>query len=268
MNWIPACAGMTQTKFMIIAGLVKFSLNDYPGKTSAVVFTRGCNFRCRYCHNPELVLPEKYAPEISQDDIFSFLETRRGKLDAVCVTGGEPTQHADLPEFLQKIKKMGFLVKLDSNGTRPEILEKIIEKKLVNYIAMDIKAPFEKYQDITRVAAAPEKLKKSVQIILNSGTSHIRVAQYLRPADSVPTGSAPFGLQHEFRTTIVKSLTTFDDLREIAQSIRGAQNYFLQRFVPTKLNDETLMTAVSYSEGDLEELASELQTFVKHCGVR
>jgi len=229
---------------MIISGLVKFSLNDYPGKTSAVVFTRGCNFRCRYCHNPELVLPEKYAPEISQNDIFSFLETRRGKLDAVCVTGGEPTQHADLPEFLQKIKKMGFLVKLDSNGTRPEVLEKIIEKKLVDYVAMDIKAPFEKYQDITRVAAAPEKLKKSVQIILDSG---------------VP---------HEFRTTIVKSLTSFDDLRKIAQSIKGAQNYFLQRFVATKLNDETLMNATSYSEGDLNELASELQTFVKHCGVR
>ena len=189
-------------------------------------------------------MPEKYAPEISQNDIFSFLETRRGKLDAVCVTGGEPTQHADLPEFLQKIKKMGFLVKLDSNGTRPEVLEKIIEKKLVDYVAMDIKAPFEKYQDITRVAAAPEKLKKSVQIILDSG---------------VP---------HEFRTTIVKSLTSFDDLRKIAQSIKGAQNYFLQRFVATKLNDETLMNATSYSEGDLNELASELQTFVKHCGVR
>ena len=244
---------------MIIAGLVKFSLNDFPGKTSAVVFTRGCNFRCRYCHNPELVLPEKYAPEISTDEIFNFLETRQGKLDAVCVTGGEPTQHADLPEFLEKIKKMGFLVKLDSNGTRPEVLEKIIEKKLVDYIAMDIKAPFEKYQDITGVAAAPEKLKKSVQIILASGTS---------PAGSAPTGSSPFGLQHEFRTTIVKSLTTFDDLRKIAQSVRGAQNYFLQRFVPTKLNDPTLMNDVSYSEGDLNELATELQTFVKHCGVR
>ena len=109
---------------------------------------------------------------------------------------------------------------------------------------MDIKAPFEKYQDITGVAVAPEKLKKSVHIILASG------------------------LPHEFRTTIVKSLTTFDDLREIAQSIRGAQNYFLQRFVATKLNDETLMNDVSYLEGDLNELASELQTFVKHCGVR
>jgi len=229
---------------MIIAGLVKFSLNDYPGKTCAVVFTRGCNFRCRYCHNPELVLPEKYAPEISPDEIFDFLETRRNKLDAVCVTGGEPTQHPDLPEFLKKIKKMGFLVKLDSNGTRPEVLEKIIADGLVDYIAMDIKAPFEDYKNITCVAAAPEKLKKSVQIILDSG------------------------LPHEFRTTIVKSLTSFDDLRQIAQSIRGAQNYFLQRFVATKLNDETLMNDVSYSEGDLNELASELSSFVGHCGVR
>ncbi len=231
-------------KNMIIAGLVKFSLNDYPGKTSAVIFTRGCNFRCRYCHNPELVLPEKYAEEIPLNEIFAFLESRRGKLDAVCITGGEPTGHSDLPEMIRKIKEMGFLVKLDSNGSRPEFLEKIIAAGLVDYIAMDVKAPFETYEKIMGSPVSADKLQKSVKIILDSG------------------------LPHEFRTTIVKSLTNFDDLRQIAESVRGADNYFLQRFVPTKLNDPTLMQDVSYSEEELSELAVELSAFVKHCGVR
>jgi pyruvate formate lyase activating enzyme len=231
---------------MIIGGFEKFSLNDYPGKTSAVIFTRGCNFRCRYCHNPELVLPEKYAKEIPKSEIFDFLESRKSKLDAVTVTGGEPTTYSDLPEFLQKIKKLGFLVKLDTNGTNPEMLQEIIEKNLVDYIAMDVKAPFdaESYQKITGVAVDIKKLKKSADIIMNSG------------------------LPYEFRTTIVKSLTSLDDLRQIAKSIKGAQNYFLQKFVPTKLNDETLLKEISYSDSELQNLASELTTFVHNCAVR
>jgi len=242
---------------MIIGGLVKFSLNDYPGKTSAVIFTRGCNFRCRYCHNPELVLPEKYAPEIPLSQIYSFLESRKGKLDAVCITGGEPTQHSDLPEMLKKIKEMGFLLKLDTNGSRPEMLETIIKPARhasqgdaggegnINYIAMDIKAPFEDYEKITGVPIAVEKLKKSINLIINSG------------------------LSHEFRTTIVKSLTSFDDLRKIAESIKGADNYFLQRFVPAvKLNDQSFINEVYYSEKELKALTAELASFVKHCGVR
>jgi pyruvate formate lyase activating enzyme len=229
---------------MVIGGLVKFSLNDYPGKTSAVVFTRGCNFRCRYCHNPELVLPEKYISEIPLDEVYSFLESRKNKLEAVCITGGEPTQHLDLKEMLQKIKKMGFFVKLDTNGSRPEIIEEIIKGECIDYIAMDIKAPFEDYMKITGVQIDSEKLKKSIELIINSG------------------------LPHEFRTTIVKTLTSFDDLRKIAQSIKGADNYFLQKFVSSKLNDPSLINEVSYSERELNELANEFSSFVKHCGVR
>jgi pyruvate formate lyase activating enzyme len=229
---------------MIIGGLVKFSLNDYPGKTSAVIFTRGCNFRCSYCHNPELVLPEKYAPEISLEEVYKFLESRQGKLDAVCITGGEPTQHLDLSEMLKKIKSMGFLVKLDTNGSRPEALEAIIKAGDTDYIAMDIKAPFEKYKNVSRVPLDILKIKKSVDLILKSG------------------------LPHEFRTTVVKTLTSFDDLKKIAESIKGADNYFIQKFVPTKLNDPTLMNEVSYSDEELKTLASEFSSFVKHCGVR
>jgi pyruvate formate lyase activating enzyme len=215
---------------MIVGGLEKFSLNDYPGQTAAVIFTRGCNFRCRYCHNPELVLPEKYDVEIPL---------------AVCITGGEPTQHSDLAEMIKKIKEMGFLVKLDTNGSRPKILEEIIKKGNIDYIAMDIKAPFEDYKKITGVAVDVEKLKKSVSLIINSG------------------------LPHEFRTTVVKSLTSFDDLRKIVENIKGADNYFLQKFVPApKLNDQAFATATSYSDEELNSLASELSLLVKHCGVR
>jgi pyruvate formate lyase activating enzyme len=232
---------------MIIGGFEKFSLNNYPGKTSAVIFTRGCNFRCLYCHNPELVLPEKYAVEIPLNKIFDFLLSRKGKLDAVTVTGGEPTHHFDLPEMLKKIKSLGFLVKLDSNGSRPEMLEAVIKGGNIDYIAMDIKAPLDSYsyQKVSNVFLDMSKIKKSIALIINSG------------------------LPHEFRTTVAKSLTSFDDLRKIAESIKGADNYFLQRFIPAeKLNYEILADEISYPEEELKELAIELSTFVKHCGVR
>lgn len=231
---------------MRIGGLVKFSLGDYPGKTSAVIFTLGCNFRCSYCHNPELVLPEKYAKEISSDEIFEFLETRKGKLDAVTITGGEPTMHPDLGEFIKKLKAMGFLVKLDTNGSLPEQLEKIIKEGNIDYIAMDIKAPIDNdsYQKVSKVPFDTSKIEKSIDLIMNSG------------------------IPYEFRTTIVKSLTSFEDLRKIAEQIKGADKYFLQKFVATKLNDESLMSETSYSDEELQKLALELTTLVKYCGVR
>ena len=229
---------------MIIGGIQKFSLIDYPGKTCAIIFTRGCNFRCRYCHNPELVIPEKYAPEIPLSQIYDFLENRRGKLDAVSITGGEPTQHSDLIELMKKIKNMGFLVKLDSNGSRPEMLKKIISKKLVDYLAMDIKAPLEDYHKIMGWRVPVEKLKRSIDLIINSD------------------------IDYEFRTTIVKSLTSKNDLREIAKIIKGAKKYFLQKFIPTKLNDPSLMEETSYSEEELKKLALELAAYVKHCDIR
>lgn len=230
---------------MIIGGFVKFSLNDYPGKTSAVIFTRGCNFRCSYCHNPELVLPEKYGPEISSDGVFEFLESRKDKLDAVTITGGEPTQHSDLPLMIKKIKSMGFLVKLDTNGSMPEQLEKIIKDGYLDYIAMDIKAPFEKYEEVSRVPLDTKKIEKSISLIMKSG------------------------IPYEFRTTVVKSLTSFDDLRKIAESIKGADNYFIQKFIPArKLNDALFTSETSYSDEELGALVAEFSGFVKHCSVR
>lgn len=229
---------------MIIGGLQKFSLIDYPGKTSAIIFTIGCNFRCRYCHNPELVIPERYTAEISLSEVYDFLNNRRGKLDAVCITGGEPTQHADLSEMIENIKAMGFLVKLDSNGSRPEVLENFIKRKLVDYVAMDIKAPLKKYSKVIGWQIPVEKLKKSISLLMSSSVGY------------------------EFRTTIVKSILSKDDLRKIAQEIKGAENYFLQKFIPTKLIEPALTKESSYSDDELSELAEELKKYVKNCYVR
>ena len=126
---------------MLIGGFQKFSLIDYPGKICAIVFTQGCNFRCPYCYNPELVNPQKFTPSLSEKDVFSFLKKRKGQLDAVEITGGEPTLQKDLLAFLEKIKAMGFLVKLDSNGSSPDIIQEVVQRGAVNYLAMDIKAP-------------------------------------------------------------------------------------------------------------------------------
>jgi len=229
---------------MIISGLQKFSLIDYPGKCTAILFTRGCNMRCHYCHNPELVLPSCFAKEIPLADIFSFLESRKGKLDAVSITGGEPTEHSDLLDLLKRLKEMGFFVKLDSNGSRPEVLKSAIEQRLVDYLAMDVKAPLDEYSKIIGTRVPAEKLRQSIEIIMSSG------------------------LEYEFRTTIVKSLTSIDDLKKIAKTIRHAKKYFLQRFIPTKLVDENYRHDISYSYDELEELSVELMNDVEFCGVR
>jgi pyruvate formate lyase activating enzyme len=229
---------------MKIGGIQKFSLIDYPGKTCAIIFTIGCNFRCKYCHNPELVIPEQYAKEIPIQEIFSFLESRKNKLDAICITGGEPTLHADLIDFIKEIKKMGFLVKLDSNGSNPEVLKEIIDKKLIDYIAMDVKALPEKYDKIIGWKISADKLSKSIDLIMNSG------------------------IDYEFRTTITRELTSLKDLEDIAKKIKGAKRYFLQKFIPTKLNDPSFMNATTYSDEELKELSKKLIKYVAFCGVR
>lgn len=136
---------MKKFKNMEIGGLQKFSLIDYPGKISAVIFTRGCNFRCPYCHNPELVIPAFFTQGYAVDDIFAFFRSRREKLDGIVITGGEPTVQKDLIEFMSKVKALGFFLKLDTNGSNPGILKKVISLGLVDFVAMDIKAPFDRY---------------------------------------------------------------------------------------------------------------------------
>ncbi len=229
---------------MLIGGLKKSSLIDYPGKICAIVFTQGCNFRCPYCHNPELVKPELFEKSIPEEEIFSFLETRRGKLDAVEITGGEPTLQKDLLLFIKKIKDKGFLVKLDSNGTNPEIVKNAIKNKLVNYLAMDIKAPLEKYSKVVGADVDIKKIKKNIDLIMNSG------------------------INYEFRTTLVKSLLSKEDIIKIGKLIKGAKNYFLQKFVPTKTLNPDFMSEKTYSDKELEELKSILGEYVENCMIR
>lgn len=221
---------------MRIGGLQKFSLIDYPGKLSCVIFTQGCNFRCRYCHNPELVIPEYYCPVIPEEDVFAFLYKRRPYLDGVVVSGGEPTIHNDLVPFLKKIKRLGYLIKLDTNGSNPSVLKQLIQLNLINFVAMDVKAPLHRYQEVTDVSFPSERIKESSDIIIDSG------------------------IQHEFRTTVVKSLCSFDDLCEIRSMLQGDQNYRIQR---AKLDDKVLDKSLTSEEGYSEAECCSLKRILE-----
>ena len=187
---------------MLIGGLQKTSLLDYPEKIAAILFTQGCNFRCGYCHNPELLNGNaQLHQEVTLDALFEFLNNRKGKLDGVVITGGEPCIQKNLIQVISKIKKMGFLVKLDTNGTFPDVISELLIKNLIDYIAMDIKAPLEKYHKITGSIVNIENIKKSIAIILNSN------------------------IDYEFRTTVITSQLSFDDFENISILIQGAKKY-------------------------------------------
>lgn len=281
---------------MLIGGLQKFSLLDYPGKISAIVFTQGCNFRCQFCYNPMLVWPikpcrafisakvmadkkatadqgskSKYAreqklgqqkahPIINLDDLFVFLKSRVGKLDAVVITGGEPCLHQDLPEFIKKIKELGYLVKLDTNGSYPGTLEKLTSPqpspyqgegaRLIDYVAMDLKAPEDKYELVVGAnGRSPvvnfNKIKKSVKIIRASG------------------------LPYEFRTTVVPGLLNKDDIGEMGKIIKGAGVWYLQNFKSnSELVGQDLKGRVPYNSRQMQEMAEVGRKYVKRCEVR
>jgi pyruvate formate lyase activating enzyme len=252
---------------MVIGGLQKFSLLDYPDNISAIVFTDGCNFRCSFCYNPMLVcrseaegkLQNKFSVDkksseetkevqsqvITEKDLFGFLNTRIGKIDAVVVSGGEPTLHADLPEFIQKIKKMGFKVKLDTNGTNPKMLQKLLKNKLLDYIAMDIKASPEKYNKTAAVDVSLSKIKESITIIMSSK------------------------LPYEFRTTVVPGFVEISDIDEIGSLIEGADKWFLQQFDSSiDLVDPKLKGLVPHSSRALEKMQKFGSMLVKECKIR
>jgi len=193
---------------MKIGGFQKFSLIDYPGKIAAVIYTQGCNFRCPYCHNPELVLSELFEKEIPLQEILDFLKFRKGKLEGVVITGGEPTLQSDLSNIIEKIKGLGYSVKLDTNGTNPAVLKELIEKKLINYIAMDIKAPFERYKELAGTEVDLEKIKQSIRQIMISG------------------------IDYEFRTTVVKYLLNDNDVELLKSEFSNVKRYVLKDFNP------------------------------------
>jgi len=228
---------------MIIGGFQRFSLIDYPGRICAIVFTQGCNFRCPYCHNPELV-DTAGLPAVTQEEVMSFLEARRGKLEAVTITGGEPLVQPDIGNFLSSVKSLGYLVKLDTNGSFPSRMEEILQANTVDYIAMDVKAPLDKYDQVVRRSIDKARILSSIKLIMDSG------------------------LGYEFRTTVVKPLLEGDDFIKMGKMIQGARLYVLQRFVPSKLLDDQLLNADTYSDDELNAIRHQMDGYVECCIIR
>ncbi|MBN2280916.1 MAG: anaerobic ribonucleoside-triphosphate reductase activating protein [Candidatus Marinimicrobia bacterium] len=215
---------------MKIAALQKTSLIDYPGEIAAVLFTQGCNFRCPYCHNPELVDPGLFTTPKNIEEILKFLEIRKGLLDGVVITGGEPTLHQDLPELMQRIKNLGYKIKLDTNGTNPTMLRRVIDEALVDYIAMDYKAPLNKYSWVVRAEVNLNDIIESMELIKGSGISY------------------------EFRTTVVEQLLAPVDIEIIKAEIGSGEKYCIQKFNPTKTLDQDFMEYSTFSPQFFDQL--------------
>lgn len=202
---------------MEIKGFVEISLVDWDGKVSSVIFLPSCNMRCPYCYNPTMVLNSDRLPTVPFEEIKNYLKQNNGWIDGVVITGGEPTVHETLPALCHKIKELGFLVKLDTNGTNPSMVEELLDKELVDYIAMDIKAPLkeEKYPKASGINAEKvlEKIKKTIDILLRSK------------------------IEYEFRTTVIPKLHNEEDIEDICRKIRGCKKYVIQNY---KSNVETI----------------------------
>lgn len=229
---------------MRIGAIQKTSLIEFPGLISCIVFTQGCNFRCHYCHNPELVLPENFKETIPEKDFFSFLQKRKKYLEGVCLTGGEPLIQSDIIEFVKKIKDMNFKVKIDTNGSNPEILEELLKNNLIDYVSMDLKGPYEKYKLITGVDVDIEKIKNSVELIKNSN------------------------IDYEFRTTVVRTQISLEDFEKIGEIIKGAKKYVLQRFIPSKLVNPEFLKEKTYSDEEFEKIRELMKKYANFCEVR
>ena len=192
---------------MNICGYQKTTLLDYPGHVAATIFTGGCNFRCPFCHNSDLVVNSTMSPCISQEEIFSFLKKRKNVLSGICITGGEPTLQTNLSKFIKKVRSLGYKIKLDTNGYRPDVISSLLEDNLLDYIAMDIKAGLSNYAKVSGIPNLDtSKIKESISIIENSG------------------------IDYEFRTTVVKELHNRQDFLEISEMLSSSSSYFIQSF--------------------------------------
>lgn len=226
---------------MKIAGLQKLTLLDYPEKMACTVFTHGCNFRCPFCYNSPLVTDELRS-EISEDEFFAFLSSRKGILSGVCITGGEPTLQKDLPDFIKKIKAMGFLVKLDTNGYNPSVLKALLQENLLDYVAMDIKNSKEKYSLTCGIDIDISRIEQSMEILKASG------------------------IDFEFRTTIVKEFHGEKELRDISLWLEGQKKYFLQQF---KDNGSVIECGLSsLSEDEMKKSAKIISAKVPNVVLR
>jgi pyruvate formate lyase activating enzyme len=229
---------------MRIGGFQSFSLNEFPGRISAVVFCQGCNFRCPYCHNPELVDPERYSPLWPHDKVMDELAARRGKLQGVVVSGGEPVLQEDLEAFIRDVRSLGYAVKLHTNGSDPVVLERLLGAGLLDHVGLDVKAPPAAYSSVTRSRVSPQTITMSISTVLASG------------------------VDHEFRTTWVPSLLSKADLLEIAETVRGCRSWVIQRFVPSKHLDPVLLGEHPPDNAALEEVRLAAVSMGIACQVR
>ncbi len=217
---------------MKMAGLVKASLIDYPGNASAVIFFGGCNFRCGYCHNPEIVNCGE--PQISEEAFLEFLRKRKRFLDAICISGGEPTLQKELYSLCVKIKEMGYRIKLDTNGTQPLLLKQLAKERLLDYVAMDVKAPLNRYCEVVSATVDKAAICESIDFLLE--------------------GSIPY----EFRTTVCRELLAFKDLEEMSKELQGAKQWYLQTFKKQGMLLDSSACFTAYSSEEMLAFADKL----------
>jgi len=227
---------------MEIRGHQKSSFIDYPNKIATVFFTGGCNFRCGYCHNSTLVRNEDEV--INEEYIFQYLEKRKKLIDAVCISGGEATLHSGLYDFIKQVKAMGYLVKLDTNGTNSTMVKKLLDEGLLDYIAMDIKAPFSKYSDVVKINVNLEEIEQTINLIKNSQ------------------------IDYEFRTTICKELLEPEDILNIARELEGSNRYILQNFRDGDTVLEGKNKFTPYDKKELLELEKEMKKYFMDFKIR
>ena len=233
--------------FMTIGGLQKLTLIDYPGHIAATVFTVGCNFRCPFCHNPELIISNFQFPisNVIERDFFNFLKQRKGKLEGVCITGGEPTIQPDIQEFIRKIKSLDFKVKLDTNGARPDVLRLLYGEKLLDFVAMDIKNNLKNYGKTANSRIDTERIRLSVDLIRNSG------------------------IDYEFRTTVVPGLHKESNFDKIGKWLEGSKKYVLQAFEDKgKILDPKLKKRTRGKSIDLEKIAKNIRKYFGKVEIR
>jgi pyruvate formate lyase activating enzyme len=224
---------------MKFSGLQKTSLIDYPNKIASVLFTPGCNLRCPFCHNWRIVVDPK-PPFLLEEDALRILESRKKYVDAVVVSGGEPTMHKETPKFLKKLKEKGFAVKLDTNGFYPQVLEECLA--YVDYVALDVKTSLEKYQDL--------------------GAKD--TATLLRSIEMLKTGK----VNYEFRTTVVPNFVNAEDINRIRELAKGAKAFALQQFIPEDTLDRNFKTVKPYSPETVSKFAEGIKNYVEKTTIR